>query len=140
MKIAIITSRFNHKITQTLEKDCVERLIELGIEKNNIETFSVPGAVELPYAAKKLALSKKYSAIIILGVVIQGETQHFDYVCQQASYGCQKVMLEENIPVVFGVLTTPNRELAMQRADGRHSRKGYEMAEVAVEMASWPNR
>src|SRR5690349_16096807 len=106
--IAIVTSRFNQEITQKLHDDCIKRLKSLGFQDNQIYSVWVPGAVEIPIAAQRLAKTKKYAAIICLGAVIFGETRHFDFVCQIVTQGCQQVMINENIPVIFGVLTTDN--------------------------------
>lgn len=134
--IAIVVSRFNHEITDELLKGCVERLYELEIQSENIVVLYVPGCVEIPLAAQRFAHSKKYEAVIALGSVIRGETSHYDYVCSQVSQGCQRVMLDEKIPVVFGVLTTENSDQAKARVGGNHGHKGREAADVAIEMIS----
>lgn len=134
MNIAIITSRFNEKVTQRLFDGAKQRLAELDVPAENIHEFWVPGAVEIPLIAQRLAKAQKYDAIITLGAVIRGETDHYDYVCQQVSYGCQRVALENDVPVIFGVLTTENAEQAFARAGGDHSHKGIESADAAVEM------
>src|SRR5437868_2345916 len=105
-KIAIVCSVFNSEICEKLLAGATTRLIELGINSNQIEIFKVPGAIEIPLIAKLLAKTNKYQAIISLGCVIRGDTSHYDYVCDQVSQGCQRVMLEFDIPVIFGVLTT----------------------------------
>jgi 6,7-dimethyl-8-ribityllumazine synthase len=104
--IAIVYSEFNHEITGALKQGAVDRLAELGINSTQIEMIAVPGAVEIPYVALLLAKQHKFDAIITLGCVIRGETTHYDYVCDQVSQGCQRVMLDHEIPVIFGVLTT----------------------------------
>ena len=134
MKIAIITSRFNEKVTQRLFDGAKQRLAELDVPAENIREFWVPGAIEIPLIAQRLAKTKSYDAIITLGVVIRGETNHYDYVCQQVSYGCQKIALENDVPVIFGVLTTENAEQALARAGGDHSHKGIECVDAAMEM------
>ena len=96
--------------------------------------IQVPGAIEIPLVAKLLAESNRYKAIIALGAVIRGETSHYDYVCDQVSQGCQKVMLDFNIPVIFGVLTTENEEQALARVGGVHGHKGIDAADAALEM------
>lgn len=134
MKIAIVVSQFNEVITKKLYKDAVIRLIELGVLEAHIETAWVPGAIELPLMAQQFARTGEYEAVICLGAVIRGETDHYDYVCQQVSFGCQKVALKHNLPVIFGVLTTHTVEQAEARAGGAHSHKGIEAAESAIAM------
>ena len=133
---AIIVSRFNEAVTEALLEGALARLSELGFKENDITTVHVPGAVEIPLVAKRLARTQQFEAIITLGAVIRGETSHYDYVCDQASQGCQRVSLEADLPVIFGVLTTENREQAMARAGGSHSHKGRESVDAAVEMVS----
>jgi len=115
MKIGIVTSRFNQDITAQLHAAAVKRLKEKNISDENITSVFVPGAVEIPLAAQHLASQKKYDAIICLGAVIRGDTDHYDYVCQQVSYGVQRVALDHHIPVTFGILTTENEEQAQSR-------------------------
>ncbi len=134
VKIAIVVSLFNPEITKKLLQGTVDKLIDLGLNENQVKIFEVPGAVEIPLAAKLLALTKKYQAIICLGAVIRGDTDHYHYVCEQVSRGCQQVMLECNIPVIFGVLTTKNEKQAMQRVTKPSHHKGIEAAEAAVRM------
>ena len=134
MKIAIVVGRFNEIVTQRLLEGTLERLKELQVGPESIDIAWVPGAVELPLIAQQYAKRNQYHAIICLGVVIRGETDHYDYVCQQASSGCQQVALQHNIPVIFGVLTTHNREQALARSGGAHSHKGRDCADAAVDM------
>lgn len=134
-QFAIVTSIFNQEVTDKLLAGALERLKELGVHKNNITSLRVPGAVEIPLTAKLLAKSQKYAAIICLGAVIRGETTHYDYVCEQVSQGCQRVMLDYEIPVIFGVLTTENEEQAFARAGGAHGHKGRDAADCALAMA-----
>ena len=130
-KIAIVVSEFNQLVTSLMEKSAITRLAELNIPA---VVYRVPGAVELPIIAKKLALKKSLDAIIILGAVIRGETTHYDYVCSQVSYGCQKIALEQMIPVIFGVLTCENEEQAFDRLGGKKGNKAKEMVDTAVTM------
>lgn len=134
LKIAIAVSIFNEDITTALLEGALSRLSELGVDKKNIEVVKVPGAIELPLTAKLMAQSQKYQAIICLGAVIRGETDHFDYVCQQVSNGCQNVMLSYNLPIIFGVLTTKNVRQALDRVGGKHGHKGREAADAAITM------
>ena len=134
MKIAIIVSRFNQEITQRLLQGAKERLSEVGLSHDQFPVTWVPGAIELPLAAQQFAKREEFGAIICLGAVIRGETDHYDYVCQQVSYGCQRVALDFDIPVIFGVLTTENEEQALARTGGAHGHKGREAADAAMEM------
>ena len=134
IKIAVITSRFNEEITQLLKQGCLAQLQTLGLTDEQLKIIDVPGAVEIPFVAKQLALRHKYDAIICLGAVIRGETTHYDYVCAQVSNGCAKVMMKFDIPVIFGVLTTENEAQALDRVGGVHGHKGIDAANVALEM------
>lgn len=135
--IAIVVSLFNQTITDALLKDALQRLNELHFPEERITIIRVPGAVEIGLVARQIAISDENClAIICLGAVIRGQTDHYDYVCQQVSYACQKVALEESIPVIFGILTTDNEEQAMARIDGSHSHKGRDAVNAAMEMIS----
>lgn len=133
MKIAVVTSRFNEEITQKLLEGARRRLVECHIPESNCLFITVPGAVEIPLAVQRIAHLAKYDAIIALGAVIRGETTHYDYVCQQVSQGCQRVMLENDVPVIFGVLTTENEEQALDRLGGKHGHKGADAVNAAIE-------
>ena len=133
-KIAIVAGRFNELIVSKLlggAKDCLTRH---GLSEENITTAWVPGAFELPYAAQKLAQTKKFDAIICLGCVIRGATTHYDYVCNEAAKGIAKVSLEQDLPVMFGVVTTENIEQALERSGTKAGNKGWEVALGAIEM------
>jgi len=134
MKIAIAVSRFNEKVTQALLDGALARLSELGVDVASTPVTHVPGAVELPLVAQQYARSHDFDAVICLGAVIRGETSHYDYVCQQVSYGAQKVALTHNIPIIFGVLTTEDMAQALDRLGGSHGHKGRDAADAAVEM------
>lgn len=134
--IAVVISRFNEEITQKLYEGTMERLNELGFQSQQIKTLWVPGAIEIPITAERLARKNHYEAIICLGAVILGETKHFDYVCQQVSYGCQKVALTHNIPVIFGVLTTNTEEQAYERVGGIHGHMGKSAADTAFSLVN----
>ncbi len=126
-KVAVIAARFNQGIVDELLKRCEKRLGELGVRE--VEIFRVPGAFELPVAAKAAAKSGRFGAVICLGAVIRGETPHFDFVAGEAARGIQEVGLETGVPVIFGVLTTDNEKQARDRLD-----VGTRAAEGAVEM------
>jgi len=134
ISIAIIVSDFHSEITDQLLSGSLSTLIKFGIDENNIKVLKVPGAIEIPLIAKFLAMKKKYDAIICLGAVIRGETSHYEYVCQQVSHGCQKIMLEFNIPIIFGVLTTENLKQAKERSSEAKKHKGIEAAHAAINM------
>lgn len=135
-KVAVITSRFSENITSQLFQSVMKRLQELGIAEDHILTRWVPGAIEIPVVAQHFAASGEVDAVICLGVVIRGETDHYTYVCQQVSYGCQKVAIENGIPVIFGVLTTNTEEQALDRASPTGGNWGVYCADAAVEMIS----
>jgi 6,7-dimethyl-8-ribityllumazine synthase len=133
LRFAIVAARFNHAITEKLvagARDALKRA-----EADMFDVFLVPGAFELPLAAKKLAQKGTYDGIIALGAVIRGDTPHFDYVAGEAARGLQQVALETGLPEAFGVLTTDTQEQAESRAGGRHGNKGYDAAMTAIEMA-----
>lgn len=134
--IAVIVSTFNQPITQALKEGALDRLKELGFRPKDIILVEVPGAVEIPLVANLLAKKNQVQAIIALGAVVRGETSHYDYVCGQVSEGCQRVMLDHDIPVVFGILTTENEEQAWDRIGGKHGHKGRDAADCAVMMQS----
>jgi len=132
--VAIVVSRFNVEVTSRLLQGALGRLKALGFPEEKILVAHVPGAVEIPLAAKKIIESGLHRAIIALGAVIRGETSHYDYVCQMVSDGCQSLSLASGTPVIFGVLTTETEEQAMSRAGGVMGDKGAEAVDAACEM------
>lgn len=134
--VAVVISRFNQEVTQKLYDGAIERLLELNFKPEQISVIWVPGAIEIPITAQRLAKTKEFEAIICLGAVILGETKHFDYVCQQVSYGCQEVALTHNLPVIFGVLTVDTEEQALDRVGGAHGHKGRYSVDAAYELVS----
>lgn len=130
--IAVVVSCFNEEITSRLEAGCLEELNKY-LCTEQITLVRVPGAVEIPLVLQQLA-EREFDALIALGAIIRGETTHYDYVCQQVSHGCQKVMLNENIPVIFGVLTTEDEAQASARVGGAHGHKGKDAAIAALQM------
>lgn len=134
--IAIVVSRFNAHITDKLCEGALERLEALGFPPKKITVVKVPGAVEIPITAQQLAKTEIYEAIICLGAVIYGETDHYDYVCDQVSQGCQRVALDYDTPVIFGVLTTRNEAQAIERVGGKKGHYGKEAVDAAVQMVS----
>jgi 6,7-dimethyl-8-ribityllumazine synthase len=133
LNFAILVARFNSAITEKLLAGAREALTKAGAKSQ--EVFYVPGAFELPFAAKKLAERGDFDAIVALGAVIRGETPHFDYVAGEAARGLQQAALETGVPIAFGVLTTDNQEQAEARAGGAAGNKGFDAAMTAVEMA-----
>ena len=133
-QFAIIVAEWNEEITEAMFLGAHEALLKLGVKKSNIIRKNVPGSFELPLAAQWMAEQKNISAVICLGCVIQGETPHFDYICQAVAYGIMKVNLKTNKPVAFGVLTTLDKQQALQRAGGKYGNKGEEAALTAVKM------
>jgi len=133
-RVAIVAARFNTSIVDLLLADCRSRLEELGAAGDRVEVHRVPGAFELPLAAKALARTGRFSAVICLGAVVRGQTPHFDYVAGQCARGIAEVNLSEMVPVIFGVLTTTTFQEAHDRAAGPHSRAGRRAADAAAEM------
>lgn len=138
-RIAIVASRFNGEPEKLLLDGAMERLAERGIEIANEDIFTVPGSVEIPVVAASLAQLDKYDAILCLGCIIRGATDHYTYVCESVTYGCQKVAVDYRIPVIFGVLTVNNLEQALDRCGGAHGHMGIYAADAAVEMAGLVN-
>jgi 6,7-dimethyl-8-ribityllumazine synthase len=133
-KFAIIAAEWNEEITEALYNGAYSALISLGAKKDNIVRKNVPGSFELPLAAQVMAEKKNIDAVICLGCVIQGDTPHFDYICQAVAFGIMKVSLKTNKPVAFGVLTTLNKKQALERAGGVLGNKGEEAALTVVKM------
>lgn len=136
MKIAIVVARFNEFITSKLLSGCIDCLIRHEAADEDLTVAWVPGAFEIPMAAKKLAESGKYDAVICLGAVIRGTTPHFDYVCAEASKGIAQVSMQTGVPVAFGVLTTENIQQAVERAGTKAGNKGVDCAMTAMEMVN----
>lgn len=136
LKFGIVIARFNEFITSKLLGGTLDALKRHGASIDNVEIAWVPGAFEIPLAAKKMALSKKYDAIICLGTVIRGSTSHYDYVCAEVSKGVAHVGLESGVPTLFGVLTTDTIEQAIERAGTKAGNKGFDAAVSAIEMAN----
>ncbi len=135
LKVAIAVSRFNELITERLLEGALWAWKRHGGSEENVEVARVPGAFELPLAAKALAATGRFGAVVCLGAVIRGATTHYDYVCSAATSGIASVGLESGLPVVFGVLTTDTLEQAFERAGSKAGNKGAEAMEVALEMS-----
>jgi 6,7-dimethyl-8-ribityllumazine synthase len=134
MSIGLVVSEWNSDVTKALEEGAVSTLLEHGVLAENIQVRYVPGSFELPLGGQFLIESAHPDAIILLGCVIQGETRHFDFICNAVSNGCMDLGLKYGLPVIFGVLTTQNLEQALDRAGGRHGNKGTEAAITALKM------
>lgn len=132
--ISILVSEWNPEITESLCKAAVETLIKFGIKESNILLHHVPGSFELPLGAQYVIKYKNVDAVICLGCVIQGETRHFEFICQAVSQQIARLNIDYNVPVIFGVLTTDNFQQAKERAGGKHGNKGVEAAVAAVKM------
>jgi len=137
LRIAIVVSRFNHLISVRLLEGCVAELVARGAAQDDLHVAWVPGAFEIPHAARTLAASGRYDAVVTLGVVIRGGTPHFDYVCRAVTDGVREIARDTNVPVAFGVLTTDDTAQALARAGGEHGNKGAEAALAAIEMVQW---
>lgn len=134
LRIGVVLSRFNSPITDRLLEGALQALDDCGVAPDDITVVSVPGAIEIPGAARKLA--DQVDAIVTLGAVVRGETEHFTYVCKAAQEGMVAVALDSGIPMTFGVLTTETAEQALARTGGSRGHKGYEVARDAVELAN----
>ena len=135
-KFALVVSRFNDFISSKLVEGAMDALKRHGVNEDDVTLVKVPGAFEIPVAAKRLTSMADFDAIICLGAVIRGATSHFDYVASEVAKGIAVVSLESSIPVTFGVLTTDNLEQAIERAGSKAGNKGWDAAMAAMEMAS----
>jgi len=135
LRFAIIVSRFNGFITERLLSAAVDALDRSGAQREDVSVVHVPGAFELPLAAKKLALTGKYDALVAIGCVLRGETAHYDYVCSETARGLQLAQLDTGVPIMFCVLTCDTLEQAIDRAGLKGGNKGFEAGLAAIEMA-----
>lgn len=136
IQIGIVVSEWNDQITESLFSGAYQTLVQAGIKKNHIERINVPGSFELSLGAQWMAEKKNIDAVICLGCVIQGETKHFDFICDAVANGLTNVGLKFSKPVVFGVLTPNSMRQALDRAGGKHGNKGDEAAATALGMLS----
>ena len=132
----IVAARFNEFIVSKLLSGCEDTLLRHGVRGDDIHTAWVPGAFEIPLIASKMAKSGRYDAVIALGAVIRGSTSHYDYVCSEVSKGIANAALANDIPILFGVLTTDTIEQAIERAGTKAGNKGAECAQGAIEMVN----
>ena len=135
-RFAVIVSRFNEAITSRLREGARRALAEAGAADDRVEVFSAPGAFELPQAARSVAETGRFDAIVCLGCVIRGDTPHFEYICDAAAHGLMDASGETGVPMAFGVLTTDSWEQAEARAGDGRDNKGFEAAAAALEMAA----
>jgi 6,7-dimethyl-8-ribityllumazine synthase len=135
-RFAIVESRWNELLTSKLTAGALDALERLGAEDENVEVFKVPGSFELPLTAKKVAMTGKFDAVICIGVVIRGETPHFDYVAGEAAKGIAQAAMSTNVPVLFGVVTADTVEQALNRCGIKSGNKGFDAAMSAVEIVS----
>lgn len=135
-RFAVVASRFNEIVVRRLVEGALEAFRASGLVEGDVDLAWVPGSFELPLAARRLAATGRYGAVVCLGAVIRGETPHFDHVAQQAANGIRRAAEDTGVPVIFGVLTTDTFEQATERAGGKHGNKGWDAAMAAMEMAS----
>jgi 6,7-dimethyl-8-ribityllumazine synthase len=135
LRIGVVVSRFNQSVTEQLLAGALEALDGHGVTPEDIQVVHVPGAFEVPFAARRLAAGGGFDALICLGAVIRGETPHFEYIAAEVTRGIGRVVEDYRLPVAFGVLTTDSVEQALQRAGASRGNKGYEAAVTAIEMA-----
>jgi 6,7-dimethyl-8-ribityllumazine synthase len=135
-RFAIVVSRFNQEITDGLLKGALSALVQAGVGEGDVTTVRVPGAFELPVAARKLAESKRFDAVIAIGCLFKGETMHFEYIAEACAHGLMEVSGATGVPVLFGVLTAMTEEQAHERAAEGDGNKGREVALAAIEMAT----
>lgn len=133
-RYAIVASRWNDFITSRLVEGAVDALERLGADEDSVEIFKVPGAFEIPFVAKKVAASGKFDAVICVGVVLRGQTPHFDFVAGEATKGIYQASMETGVPVAYGLVTADTLEQAIDRAGVKAGNKGAEAAHVAIEM------
>ncbi len=140
MHFGIVVSEWNNEITEALYNGAYQTLIMHGAKPENIIKDYVPGTFELTYGAKSFVENYNFDAVIVLGCVIQGETRHFDFICEGVAIGITDINRKYDTPVIFGVLTTNNQQQAQDRAGGKHGNKGDEAGVTAIKMAAFRNR
>jgi 6,7-dimethyl-8-ribityllumazine synthase len=136
LRFAFVAARFNDFVVEPLIRGALDALKRHGASEKQIEIVRVPGAFDIPIVARKLALSRRYDALIALGAVVRGQTPHFEYVAGECASGLARIALESGVPIAFGVLTTDTMEQAVDRAGGKAGNKGADAALAAIEMAN----
>ena len=137
MRFGIVVSEWNNNITSALLQGAYDTLLRHGAKEENIRVMTVPGSFELVYGSSQMVKSGKVDAVIAIGCVIRGDTPHFDYICQGATYGLSKLNLQSNVPVIYGLLTCNNHDQAEARCGGILGNKGDECAITAIKMVSY---
>lgn len=140
IRIAIVGSSFRAEVTDVLEKRCITTLEKNGVPRANIATFRVPGSMEIPLAAKRLARKQEYDAIIVFGAIVKGKTYHFEQIANECARGCMQVSLDYEIPVIFEVFAVYDIKDAIRRATRKKDNKGVEAAETALAMVKLMRR
>ena len=135
-RFAIVASRWNDSLVARLIDGALDALTELSVDENAVEVFRVPGAFEIPLCALKAALSKKFDAVICLGVIIRGQTPHFEYIAAEVARGIGQAGMETGLPLLFGIITAENVDQAIDRAGVKLGNKGFEAATAAVELVN----
>ena len=135
-RYAIVVADWNSEITYAMAQGAIDTFLKHGVEEDNIDVIHVPGAVELTFGAARITKEERVDAVIVIGCVIQGDTPHFDYVCQSVTQGVAMLNTQGKVPVIFSVLTTLNKQQALDRCGGRLGNKGVEGAYTAVRMAN----
>jgi 6,7-dimethyl-8-ribityllumazine synthase len=136
LRFGIVVTRFNEFVVEPLLRGALDALKRHGATEKQIEIVRVPGAFDMPIAVRKLAMSRRYEALVALGAVIRGQTPHFDYVAGECASGLARIALESGVPIGFGVLTTDTMEQAVDRAGGKAGNKGADAALASLEMAN----
>jgi len=136
LRIALVASRFNEAVVERLVAGAVDALAAQGADPGSLALVRVPGAFDLPPVVRRIALSRRFDAIVALGAVIRGDTPHFDYVAGECAAGLARIASETGVPVAFGVLTTDTEEQALERAGGAEGNRGADAARAAVELAN----
>lgn len=136
LKVAVVVARFNDFITSRLQEGAIAALSQYGVADDDVTVVSVPGSFEVPFVAKRLAAANKHDAVVCLGAVIRGETDHYEHVAGEAAKGIAAAGMASGVPVIFGILTTDTVEQAINRAGGKSGNHGYSAAVTAIEMAN----
>ena len=136
LKVAVVVARFNDFITSRLQEGAIAALSQYGVADDDVTVVSVPGSFEVPFVAKRLATANKHDAVVCLGAVIRGETDHYEHVAGEAAKGIAAAAMTSGVPVIFGILTTDTVEQAINRAGGKSGNHGHSAAVTAIEMAN----
>ncbi|MDQ7794885.1 MAG: 6,7-dimethyl-8-ribityllumazine synthase [bacterium] len=136
LRVSLVVSRFNQFFTRKLLEGAQDALVRHGVADEDITVVLVPGSFEIPWAARRMAVTGRYDAVVCLGVLVRGDTPHFDYVAAEVTKGIAAVSLETGVPVIFGVITADSLEQAIERSGSKGGNKGFQAAEAAIEMAN----